>query len=191
MPTVTIPIDITWTGASGSPGVNVWHGRIDSAVEPFEDLGTLTEFLETFYSGLLSLFTTTTTIRWAGEANGVGDDTGDLFTSDPWTLTGTGSNGAMPPANCMLASWRAATGGRSGRGRTFLGPLDRGAEENNGTPAELFRTAVQGEIDELISSSSGFGNGALGIYSRADGVFRDFVSGTCPNYFAVLRSRRD
>ena len=37
MPTVRIPVDLTWSLATGSPGVNVWHARIDdlgSAIIP-------------------------------------------------------------------------------------------------------------------------------------------------------------
>lgn len=191
MPTIRIPIDLTWTGASGSPGVNVWHGRTAGAVDPGITLGDLTEILFAFYNGIKAVFTTDTTIRWGGEGQGVGDDSGDTFTSDSWTVTGTGTTGYLPPANCLLASWKTSTGGRQGRGRTFLGPLGGGTAEGNGTPGEPTRTLIQTAINDLIGSSSGVENGALGVYSRVGNTFRDFTSGTCPNEFAVLRSRRD
>lgn len=191
MPTLRIPIDLTWSGASGSPGVNVWHGRIINGGLDQTDLGDLTDMLQDFYTTLADVFPEGTTIRWAGEAQGVGDDSGDTFNSDPWTVDGGGTGGFLAPANALLIQWRTNTGGRSGRGRTFLSPLVLFANEDNGTPEESIRTLVSGAADDLISASSGFDNGALGVYSRTEDVFRDFVTAAVPNYFAVLRSRRD
>jgi len=191
MSTYRIPIDLDWSGASGSPGVNVWHGRDATGSGGGDSLDSLADILQTFYEALAALYPTTCTIRFAGIASGVGPDQGDFYSADSWSVAGTGTGGYAPPAATMLVSWRALTGGRSGRGRTFLSPMTAGLIEDNGTPDETARGVVQAAIDELIEGVDTAGNGALGIYSRVDEVIRDFVSGTCPNYFASLRSRRD
>lgn len=191
MPTARIPIDITWSGTTGSPGVNIWHARVDSVADPNPDVQSMADMLETFYGDIADLFPSTVVFHFAGEAAGVGDDNGDTFTADPWTVNGTNTVDFLPPANCVLVQWRTGTGGRHGRGRTFLGPLARSLAEANGTPEEASRGEIQAAVDTLVGSSEGFGNGALGVYSRTTDTFRDFQSGTVPNYFAVLRSRRD
>jgi hypothetical protein len=191
MPTVRIPIDLTWTGASGSPGVNIWHARVDSILDPNPDVDAMADVLNTFYDEIKGMYSNQVAIRFAGEAQGVGDDTGNTYTGTPWTVNGTNGTGFMPPADCVLVQWRASTGGRSGRGRTFIGPCAGSAEESNGTPTEDSRTLIQGAADNLIDASDSFGNGALGIYSRTQDTFRDVVAAAVPNYFAVLRSRRD
>lgn len=190
MPTARMTVDINWTGASGSPGANVWHMRFTNASAPGGDQDAMVEAVRDFYTAINGDFTASTTLSFNGELRGVGDDSDSLYTATPWSVTGTGSNFA-PPADCAIVSWRTSAATRSGRGRTFLGPLNSAAIESNGTPTEGFRSGNQAAIDDLIETSDSFANGALGVYSRTENVFRDFVSGTMPNYFAILRSRRD
>lgn len=191
MPTMRVPIDLTWTTASGSPGVNVFHARTTSGDASNFELEELTEALEAFYTQITECFPGAVTIRWGGEASGVGDDEGNTYTSPSWTVNGSGGIGWLPPANALIVNWRANTGGRRGRGRTFIGPLVGATNEQNGTPDETIRAELQGAATTLISASEGVLNGALGVYSRVDNVFRDFASADVPNKFAVLRSRRD
>lgn len=186
-----IPIEITWTGTTGSPGVNVWHGRFDSGDPADGDLEGLTEILQDFYDTIKTCFPSSVSFKWLGEASGVGADDGEFFTSPGWTVVGTGTEGYLPPALAMYVNWRAATGGRSGRGRTFLGPLSQNLSEANGTPNDLYRGDVVTAVDNLVSASLSDLNGALGVFSRQDGLLRDFISGDVPNKFAVLTSRRD
>jgi hypothetical protein len=191
MSTARIPITLEWTGASGSPGANVWHARGGDPIADPADFNGMAEILQQFYTDIAALIPNQVTISFDGEVQGVGDDVGEQWDTNPWTMTGSSTGGYAPPANCLLAQWRAATGGRSGRGRTFIGPLTNAIIDSDGTPQGSVVTTLQDAIDDLVSASTGFGNGALGIYSRVDSVFRDFVSGTAADYFAVLRSRRD
>lgn len=191
MPTIRIPVDLTWSGISGSPGVNVWHARTGGTGEPGDAVGEIVTALEDFYTTIAEAFHSSVVISFAGEVQGVGDDAGDSFVAPTWSVPGTGGGNPLPPANALLCSWRTGSGGRSGRGRTFLSPLSIGLNQNNGTPTEDARALVQGAIDDLVAFNEGENNGALGIYSRVDNVIRDITSGECPNYFAVLRSRRD
>lgn len=191
MPTVEMVVNLDWSGASGSPGVNVWHLRATSGPNAPSDLSDQSEAIHQFYVAIAGLYPGDVAIHMYGDLTGVGDDTGDLYTVPDWAVQGSGGSEYLPPANCLLASWRAASGGRSGRGRTFIGPLVSGVAEANGTPDETDRGTLYTAMSDLISDSQGFANGAVGIYSRKDSTFRDFVSGAVPNYFAVLRSRRD
>lgn len=191
MPTVRIPINLSWSGATGSPGVNVWHGRITVVEGPTPDLEDLAEWLETFYTSMASAYPTGTLIQFLGEAQGVGDDEGNTYLADPWSVSGSGAGGFLPPATQMFVNWRALTGGRSGRGRTFIGPLQAGVAQADGTPTTAYRDALANAASALIESSDSFDNGALGIYSRTQNTFRDFVLSEVPDMFASLRSRRD
>lgn len=191
MATLRIPIDLTWSGATGSPGVNVWHARTESTIGEPEDVDALAGYLEDFYTAIANVYPSTVTIAFGGEATGVGDDSETIFPAPAWSVTGTGAAAFAPPVLAMYVNWRAATGGRNGRGRTFLGPHNAVIAEGNGTPTEDYRTLVQGAVDALVAESQNSLNGALGVYSRAENIFRDFSSGAVPNKFAVLRSRRD
>lgn len=191
MPTFRLPVDLEWSGASGSPGVNVWHARTDDFLAPFEDVEAVSEFIHQFYQGLVSLLPSTMTCSFAGEVQGVGAAEGQSARPPSWSVTGTAGTDFLPPSQCLLAQWRTDSGGRNGRGRTFIGPLSGESLQSNGSPDEGVRTQIETLQANLIESSDSFGNGAVGIWSRTEGIFRDLTAGSCPNYFAVLRSRRD
>lgn len=184
-------VDLTWSGASGSPGVNVWHARAVDVIDPGGDFAGLAVIVRTFYEALTAIMPSTMTAAFDGEVHGVGADEGTTWSVAPWSVEGTGGADFMPPANCCIVSWKTNSGGRRGRGRTFIGPLTADATEGNGTPGEPVRDLIGAAADDLIESSDSFDNGALGVYSRTDSLLRDFTGRDVPNYFAVLRSRRD
>lgn len=192
MALVRIPIDIIWTGATGSPGVNVWHARVEDGVQPLAtDLEEVTEALQQFYSAIDELFPGTCRVEFAGEAGGVGPDSGNVYEAPGWVVNGGGGASFLPPANAMYVNWKAATGGRSGRGRTFIGPLDITTTEADGTPTPGDRDVLQAAADALVSASLTDNGWAIGVWSRSDGLLRDVVTAEAPNKFAVLKSRRD
>lgn len=191
MPTIRVPINLVWTSASGSPGTNTWHARLEDDPLAPDDLEVLTEILHDFYTAIAEFYPNTVLISWGGEGLGVGDDEGTIFESPGWSVAGTSAVAYLPPANCMLINWRTSGGGRSGKGKTFIGPGNVGLIEANGTPSEGARTALSDAAADLIESSDSALNGALGVYSRKTNVFRDFISAEVPNLFAILSSRRD
>lgn len=191
MPTATIPIDVVWSGATGSPGVNVWHGRTGSFATGSPGLSDMIDALEDFYRDMAPFFSPSLQFRFAGESKGVGDDAGTTVTNDPWTVTGSGSGNYLPPATCILISWKTGSGGRSGMGRTFLGPTLVGLQDANGRLSGVNADAMQVIVDRLVQQSQGLGDGALGVYSPTQNIFRDFSSGVVRRDYAVLRSRRD
>ena len=191
MATMTVPIRLTWGYGQGSPGANVWHFRSVGVDVGGSDLEQFTDQLEVFYTAIAGVFNATFQAHWDGEATGLGGAQGTVFQSPTWTVSGADSGSVAPTALAILIQWRAQEGGRSGRGRTFLGPVAASAIESNGTPAEDTRATIQAACDDLIEWSDSFANGAFGVYSRTDSLLRDIVQAAVPNEFAVLRSRRD
>lgn len=190
MAIVAIPVTLSGWEGGGAPGVNVWHARGDSA-GPVGSFVDQLLWIEEYYNTISEAFHATVTINFAGDMFGVGPDEGNVYTGDPWTVAGSGGGDMLSPGLAILQKWRASTGGRSGRGRTFLGPLSEGLNQSNGTVTEDARDLIQGAAETLIESSDSFANGALGVWSPTDGVLRDFIDASVNNEFAFLRSRRD
>lgn len=173
----------------GGTGVNVYHGHLGS--DPDGDFGPLMVSLSAIYDDISLIFPSTTVLSWDGTATTLGASPA-LLTSpaDAWSVTGTGGTHPAPPANCIVAGFSTALRTRSGRGRTFLGPIDRDQVQDNGTPYETTRetisAAYQNIIDEDESADSYFG-----VWSPTDNVLRQWTSCQVANRFGVLRSRRD
>jgi hypothetical protein len=192
MATFRYAVRLDWTGASGSPGVNVFHGRTTGSLPPSGgDVDGLSSMMEDFYTAIAGFYPGSCTIRSPEFASGIGDDEGDQTAVVPWSVTGTGASEYLPPASCVLVDWKTSGPGRRGRGRTFLSPMSNDTIENNGTPSETTRTILGLAIADLVEASDSFGNGAWGVYSRAGSTFYDLTGGVTPNIYAVLRSRRD
>lgn len=184
-------VNLTWTGATGSPGTNTWHFRTTGAFADTGEVEGLSGIVQDFYTALQGYFPSSLNIQMFGDITGVLTDEGSIQQITSWGLAGSGGTDYLPPATCGVASWRAATGGRSGRGRTFLGPLSGEASGTNGAPSIAFAADLQAAIDDLVDASTGFGDGAVAILSRTDSLLRDIVIGQASAKFGSLRSRRD
>lgn len=191
MATFRIAVDIAWAYGSGSPGANVWHGRTTGTMGPGGEVEGLIADLEAFYNDIRQDFTNGVTFTFGGEVTGLDDDAGDSFIMEGWTTTGLQPGAALPTSVQMVAGWRTGSGGRSGRGRTFLGPLAESASTAGGlpAPATVGRIATAGA--DLIAAGSTRGNGSWGVYSPTQNVIRDFTGCNVRNSFGTLRSRRD
>jgi hypothetical protein len=177
------------SGFLGGIGTNTWHGR--TAAQPELALAALGAMLEDFYLGVFSYMATPITLNFSGIWQGVGPDQGEVLETAPWNVADGGTRAPLPPAIAQVVTWRTALASRSGRGRTFLGPMAAGTLQNNGTPTEESRAAIQTAATALIAASDGLGDGAFGVWSSTDQIFRDFRTASVPNEYAVLRSRRD
>lgn len=174
----------------GGTGVSIFHGRGDGSGE--DDANYLMGTLHDFYESIKVIFPSTCTVTWDGSVVTFDTPSPALFTSGAgWTTTGTGSTHPSPPANCIVAGWQTSLHSRSGRGRTFLGPIDRDQVQDNGTPYEEIRSDIESAAGDLIDAFDGAGDGALGVWSPTDSVLRDFTGCKVANQFAVLRSRRN
>lgn len=93
-------------------------------------------------------------------------------------------------------------------GRTFIGPLQNGTLEPNGTVATASLTVLNNAVQALVDSSTSAGvlnEWAIGVYGQEDAtpgaspeirraepkVLRDITDFRIKDRFSVLRSRRD
>lgn len=176
----------------GGTGVNLWHLRDASPV----DAGALQNSINAvrdFYDDIKSVFNGATTVSFDGSlttVSGEGEPEVDAG-FDSWSVAGGTTTQNLPPANCIVVSWRTSSATRSGRGRTFIGPVSEQTLEGNGTVNEANRSSILAAANDLIATSSLPGNGGIVVWSPTTGLARDIVSASVANKFGVLRSRRD
>jgi hypothetical protein len=178
----------------GGSGSNTFHVRTDDLSLPIDRQGSIqqsSEALEQLYADMNALFPTATSISNNGEWYEVNSETPEALQTTPWTVGGAGGDNCAPPFVSLVIGWRTSLAARSGRGRTFLGPLATETIQDNGTPLEASRDAVQAAVDTFVGSFDLPLDGAFVIWSEADSVGRDIVSGSTRNEFAYLSSRRD
>jgi len=198
-----VPILLTFPGA-GSPGVNVWHIRtVDPVlVTELSQANTLIGYLRTFYTYNVAHYPATTTITLGTVTEVI---TSREIVPTFASVTGVGVASA-PQMLSLVITWKTSIASRRGRGRTFFGPLPTAAMQNDGTPVAALVSLAQSSAATLISSSTAYGNGAIGVWGYENAklpgkanvrnpadpkVFRDFVSYNVRDLFGVLRSRRD
>lgn len=184
-------VDLTWAG-SGSPGVNVFHMRTSEPTFIFEDVQVIVDALETFYQGLAQFMPASVTVSGRGDIVENFNTTPEFKDVDGWSVAGGASNPAYAPlSSAIVVGWRTNSATRAGRGRTFISPLSQGTLDTNGTPTAGTVSSMQTIANALVSTSQGSPNGALGVWSESTATFRDVVSASVRDQFAVLRSRRD
>jgi hypothetical protein len=198
-----VPVNIAFAG-TGSPGANIWHIRTATPALTTElsEANTLIGYIRSFYNTCAGIFPTTTTIT-------LGTVTEELtsreITPTFTTVTGLGTGSAMQ-ALAIVVTWRTTIAARRGRGRTFVGPVATSVMQSDGTITDANRTTVQNAANALVTSSVGWGSGAVGVYGYNaakmpgkenprdpnDGrVLRDVTGAQIRDLFGVLRSRRD
>lgn len=188
--------------ALGGVGTNTWHIRTSTGVPIIEaDGNRLMGLIEDFYTANASLFPDTAAFQFNGELQGVGPEEGESSTIDDWTTVGAVAGGNMPPAVALCVGWKTLSGGRMGKGRTFLGPLATNVCAADGTPSATALGTARTAAQNLVAASLADGNGAVGIWSNgraasggnpaAPPAFRDIAATATRNVFASLRSRRD
>ena len=201
MPTARVPIEFTWGTSSGSPGVNVWHMRVDeNNVEGNVD--SLLSALDTFY-------TTITPAMAPGWVATLGDivleETRESVNPTySWSVPTAGATTAAPSALAVVIGWKTSLKARRGMGRTFIGPFGKGAMDDTGTPDAGTLTLLEDAADAIITANQAVGNGAFAVYGYSSAlapgtsrnldsprVARDITGYAIKDKFAVLRSRRD
>ena len=177
----------------GGVGTNTFHFRCLQGDLASETLGLqgASDGLESFYTDLQVNLAGLSTLRHDGTWQEVGVEESRQIEVSGWTFSPTTGGNPLPPANALVIGWRAAGGGRSGRGRTFLGPMSVNTLQSDGTPTEAARTDVETAASELIADFAGAGDGSFCVWSPTDDLARDFVSASVRNEYGVLRSRRD
>jgi hypothetical protein len=188
MPTVRIPVRIDYTNAGG-PGYNVWHVRTVSEL-PGTDLSEPLNALEAFYTKCKALYQPGTRIV-IGEGM-INDPLGSptYVDDDSRTVLGSGASGATPTMVALCVSWRTQAATRSGRGRTFLGPVAMGTLQADGTPEPAILAACRNAALDLVGDSMTANGWAFGVLSTKERLIRDFTGSTIRDRWAVLTSRR-
>lgn len=196
-----VPLNIVFVGA-GSPGANIWHIRTPGVIasDELNQANALLGFIHTFYVQMLAYLPNGTTVS-LGTVTEEGTQREIVPTFAPVLGTGTGNS---PQALCAVVTWKTSIAARRGRGRTFFGPLNTGTIQSDGTLNDTFRANLVAAAGALVTSSMGYGNGAVGVYgynvAKTRGVprnptdarvFRDYVGASVRDLFGILRSRRD
>lgn len=188
---VRMPVDITWPYGGGSPGASIFHLRCPD-LEPYtEVLGDLSEIVRQFYAAMDDLYVDSVRLKFAGLLTGVGSDKGKAVEIDPWEVAGTAAVGPLPPSNQIVVGWKTSSATRSGRGRTFVGPLQYAVVDDAGSPAAPVLSVVRNAAAALVTAQGLLTEGGIGVWSTKQSLFRDFTGSTVRDTFAVLRSRRD
>lgn len=190
MSILRIPVRIDYPYAGG-PGFNIWHARFVDSTPPPALLGDALDALELFYSTIDSTIVTGTTFT-LGEGM-ILDPLGSPTYVDDDSRTVTGSDGAGSMSNllCITVGWRTISATRSGRGRTFVGPMGIGTAGNDGTPADSVLTTIRGAATDLIDTSTNANGWAFGVLSTKQALLRDFTGSTVKDRYTFLSSRRD
>lgn len=199
MPIVRVPVEITWPG-SGSPGVNVWHLRVSDVTVLVDttnwSAGSALLALSQFYTDISGVIPSDTKFVIGDRMVNV-ETNEELQNTDIRDQLGTGGTMKLPPSNQIVVGWRSVLAARRGRGRTFIGPLVKGAASDDGTPTPAALTTITDAANALIDASDNVNGWAFGVYGQenihapATKVLRDFTRCNVRDTFAVLRSRRD
>lgn len=176
----------------GGNGTNTWHARTTFEVLPVEPLlQAATDAIEDFCNGCNDVLAGGTLITHDGVWVRVDDESAEVVDVTGFSSASGTSVAPLPPSQCLVVGWGTAAAGRRARGRTFVGPLGVNTLQDNGTPTEASRTALAGHATTLVTASAVPNDWALGVWSEADSVLRDFTRAAVANKFSVLRSRRD
>lgn len=189
MAIVRVPVRIEYP-MPGGPGFNVWHLSTQPGGQA-GDLGEALDALEAFYTKVRALIMPGTNII-IGEGM-INDPLGDptYVNDDSRTVTGGGTIAGVPAMVALVVGWRTASATRSGRGRTFLGPISQAALQTDGTPSTLRLGEVRSAAEELVADSQSANGWAIGVLSAKQGVWRETTGVSVRDRWAVLTSRRD
>jgi hypothetical protein len=183
-----VPITMSWSGQSEG-AINVWHIRTLAGAST--GLDAMVGHLKDFYTSLRNLYPSSVTIAAPPLAVSVGAEPEYAQLGDPWRVTGSGGAGFIAAPTALTVTWYTASATRSGRGRTFLGPLTAGLNSADGTPSDENLPAIRAAAQSLVSASLSDGNGAIVVYSQVQSVGRDIVRSNVRDVWSVMRSRRN
>lgn len=177
---------------NGGPGVNVWHVSTASLQDTQANLEEAVDALAAFYTAIRPWYPTGMTVT-LGEGMII-DPLGSPEYATDYSTKITSSGGSATVTSNLLAivcGWRTSSATRSGRGRTFIGPLVTQAGEGDGTPAPDTLADIRGAAATLVADSLSANGWAIGVLSTKQGTFRDITGVTVKDRFAFLSSRRD
>lgn len=187
-----VPVRLTFQTGAGS-GVNTFAFRTESALGEDAGISGAVEALSQFYLSVATIWGSGNRAIFDGAVTEIGTTTPRAGKSaTPFNRQGTNGTAPNGPAGVgAVVTWRSTLATRRGRGRTFLVPMPSTSYETDGTLSPSTLTTLQGAATTLVNSSLSDNGWALGVWSEADGVLRDFVTATVRDRVAFLSSRRD
>lgn len=186
-----VPARIDFDGP-GAPGLNVWNVRtVGPGNEDEVQLEDAVQAITNFYTALRPLMPVGQTVT-LGEGI-IKDPLGDSTYGPDLSriVTGNGQNGQAPQLLAICVSWRTSSASRSGRGRTFFGPIVLDALQGDGTIETAALNSVRGAAAALVSASTGPDGWSVGVLSTKQGLLRDITGYTVKDQLSYLSSRRD
>ena len=193
-----------WLGAPGYNTIYFWLPTVDQSFvdQIYTRVHALTDAIKGVYSKSVAL-TTVSEIDEIDSANGQVQKT---WACTPGTVVqGTSLVvGLAPPGIALLVQQKTGTfvGGHRIQGRHYIGPVGPYQLQDNGTPSEEARGALQGAF-QALASDGGSGHqqviwsrprkansGKKGNLPARDGSFAVVTSTSCADMFASMRSRR-
>jgi hypothetical protein len=193
MSTLRIPVHIRVPG-SATDSINVWHFRGGTSASNKQTLDAALARLNDFYAGCKALYPNGVSITTPDYATTVAEDP-EYVTVDQdkaWAVQGTGGDFQAPEVLQLVATWTTSNASRSGRGRTFVGPLAGNVLDSDGSPVDAKVTILRNAVGAMVQGN--FLDGApsnLVVYSQVQNLARDVARGSVKDRFAILRSRRD
>lgn len=189
---VRIPVTVT-NNLPGGPFMNVLHVRtVGGGDDDAVDVGHALDALVSFYTSIRTLYPNGSVIKM-GEGmilDPLGSPT--YFPDDSRTVTtGAVAGGTTSTLLSIVVSWRTMSASRSGRGRTFIGPLNGDAITTDGTPADSAVNMIRNAAAALVEDSDSLNGWALGVLSTKEGILRDVTGSSVRDRWSFLSSRRD
>lgn len=192
MSIIRVPVTVT-SPQAGGPFMNILHFRVDGVDEEEADnLGEALTALEDFYTAMVALYPAQSVIRF-GEGM-IRDPLGSptYVTDDPKVINvGSTSQVVVSTLLAVVVGWRTTSASRSGRGRTFIGPLNSDATQGDGTPLNGAVSTITAAAQALAADSQTANGWALGVLSTKQGLLRDVTGASVKDRWAFLSSRRD
>lgn len=195
----------TSTGYTGGPGVSTFHFGV-AVGDPNDAAAVLAcqRVIDAFTAGA-GLFPGGWSVSVSAQVDTIDEATGALVGTLNGTSGGTAGNGSDstvgPSPVGLEAVWLTAgvAGTHRVKGRTYLVPVNGGANGGDGTPSALAISRAMSFADAM--NSPGANDCVFGVYSRPfagktgiparPGSFHGCTGHTVPDKFVVLRSRRD
>lgn len=186
-------VQYTYPGGGG-PGYSLFHFRttVDGGTELDADLTAARDALSAFFGAIRSLWPSTMTVSGdTSWVNVVTQEEAGRTSAFSYPGTSTATN-YLPIATALVLSHYTSSRTRSGRGRTFIGPLAGSVADSAGAPTLAARTTLVTEATaRLLTPFTGAGDGAFVVWSPTQQLARDVTQFRTGPKFAVLRSRRD
>lgn len=198
-------VRVQYGGFPGSPGFSTFHfgGSNEtvtqsSSVKAAAAHDLVADFMTALFGtaptvGDGTTFSVLSDVVVRNETNGQGLT---QFTVTPVGGTAPGTAETLPSANCLVYTWRTATFGPRGRGRTFLAPGDE-LQNIGGTPDSTTLSDAITRANAFIAAAAANIEVEFVVWHRptaplpTSGFATSVDSVSITDQWAILKSRRD